>query len=124
MSEFASKWPDMKLWAITRANASLTPKVSGERDESLAEQVVISVIPAQFETAVSRFHMITAECWAPTKASGFALAVDAGFAIESAPRNSNPVVKAELNAGPNEGRDDMGNYFYSVTVLVTAHRLP
>ena len=124
MSEFASKWPDMRLWAIDRGKTVTTEKVSAERDEKLPSQVVISVVPAQVETSVSRFFMVTAECWAPSKAAGFALATDIGFALESAPRNNNPVVRADLNAGPNEDRDEAGNYFYSVTVMVIAHRLP
>lgn len=114
----------MKIWAITRADAATTVKVSAERDEDLSSQVVISVIPAQLETPVSRFFMVTAECWMPSKAAGHALATDIGYAIESAPRNGSPIIKAELNAGPNEDRDEAGKYFYSVTVLVTAHRLP
>jgi len=124
MSEFASKFPDLRLFAIARAKTATAVKVSAERDESLSAQVVISVIPAQLETAVSRFFMVTAECWSTSKALGFALATDVGFAIESSARNGNPVIKAELNAGPNEDRDEAGKYFYSVTVMVTAHRLP
>lgn len=124
MSEFASKWPDMRLWAIARAKTATAEKVSAERDEALASQVVLSVVPAQLETAVSRFFMVTAECWAVSKGAGYALATDVGYALESALRNGDPVIKAELNAGPNEERDEAGKYFYSVTVLVTAHRLP
>ena len=124
MSEFASRFPDMKLWGITRAGTATAVKVSAERDEALASQVVISVVPAQMETSVSRFFMITAECWSTSKALGFALASDVGYALESAPRDNNPVVRAELNAGPNEDRDEVGKYFYSVTVLVVAHRRP
>lgn len=124
MSEFASRFPDMKLWGITRAGTATAVKVSAERDEALASQVVISVVPAQMETSVSRFFMITAECWSTSKALGFALATDVGYALESAPRDNNPVVRAELNAGPNEDRDEVGKYFYSVTVLVVAHRRP
>lgn len=129
MSEFASKWPHMRDWALERARTATGVKVSAERDDELAQQVVISVTPAQLETAVSRFYLVTAECWdyskpLEQKSKGFDLATDVGYAIESSPRDSNPVVKADLNAGPNEDRDEAGHYFYTVTVLVTAHRLP
>lgn len=124
MSEFASKWPDMRLWAIERAKTATGAKVSAERDETLASQVVISVTPAQSETAVSRYFLITAECWAEDKAAAFDLAGDVAFAFESALRNGNPVVRSEAPSGPNEARDDAGTYFSSVTVSVIAHRLP
>ncbi|MET0886249.1 MAG: hypothetical protein ABWX92_07335 [Mycetocola sp.] len=124
MSEFASKWPDMKLWAITRAKTATAVKVSADRDDALPTQVVVSVVPAQPETSVSRFFLVTAECWAASKAAGYALAMDVGFAIESAPRTGSPVVRTDSPTGPNEDRDEAGMYFYSVTVPVVAHRLP
>jgi hypothetical protein len=124
MSEFASKWPDMRLWAITRAKTATGAQVSAERDETLTTQVVISVTPAQSETAASRFFIITAECWDVDKGAAFDLAGDVAFALESAIRNANPVVRTETPNGPNEARDEAGNYFSSVTVSVIAHRLP
>ena len=124
MSEFASKWPDMRLWAIERAKTATAAKVSAERDETLSSQVVISVTPAQSETAASRYFIVTAECWLPEKIAAFTLAGDVAFALESGLRNGNPVVRTETPSGPNEARDDAGNYFYSVSVAVIAHRLP
>lgn len=124
MSEFASKWPDMRLWAIERAKTATSEKISAERDEELISQVVVSVTPAQSETAASRFFLITGECWASDKAAAFDLASDVAFAWESALRNANPIVRTETPSGPNEARDEAGVYFSSVTVSVVAHRLP
>jgi len=124
MSEFASKWPNMRLWAIERAKTATGAKVSAERDEELPSQVVISVTPAQSETAVSRYFIVSAECWMPDKIGAFDLAGDVAFALESALRNGNPVVRTETPSGPNEARDEAGNYFYTVSVSVIAHRLP
>lgn len=125
MSEFASKWPDMLLWATTRARTQLgSIAVSAERDEKKPVQVVVSVALAQLETPVSRNCLVTLECWAATKGEAMKLASDAGYAIESAPRNSSPVVRTSLNSGPNQDRDEAGTYFFTVVVNVVAHRLP
>ena len=126
MSEFASRWPDVRLWAIARIRPTTSGvEVSAER-QALAQQVVVSVVPQQLETAVSRFYLVNIEGWDSSDKNAAAdLASDAAFQIESAPRDSSPVVKAEINSGPNENRDpDSGEYSYSVTVLVTIHRLP
>lgn len=86
-------------------------------------EVVVSVTPAQLETSASRFYFITVEAWSTSKGAGVKLAGDAAYAVESAPRTGRPLVKAELNAGPNEQRDEAGTYFYVSTVLATIHRL-
>lgn len=130
MTEFASRWPDVRLWAInTRLRPNLPgTKVSAEREEGNRRQVVVSVVPAQLETAVSRFFFVTVEAWVldangnADKAAAHDLASEAAFIIESSPRDSRPVVKAELNAGPNEHREN-GVYYSDAAVLVTVHRL-
>lgn len=116
----------MLLWATQRARSQLAAgtAVSAERDEKKAVQVVVSVTPAQLETSVSRNYLITLECWAATKGAAMQLASDAGYAVESAPRNARPVVRASLNSGPNQDRDEAGTYFFTVVVNVVAHRLP
>lgn len=125
MSEFGSLWPDVRLWAITRLRSALAGvSVSAERDESKAKQVVVSVVPQQLETTVSRFYLVTVEAWDSTdKQAAFNLSGLAAFTLESAPRKS-PLVKAALNAGPNENRDpDSGEYSYSTVVLMTFGRI-
>lgn len=125
MSEFASKWPDMTLWATVRARTVLGSgvKVSAERNEKMAKQVVVSAIPAQMETPVSRAFLVTAECWSSnSKSAALNLATDTAYALETAPRDADPVVRAEPNAGPQWDRDDAGVYYATVTVLVVAHR--
>jgi len=130
MAEFASKWPHVRRWAIDRVRASVTAdRVSAERDEKVKRQVVVSVAPSRLETAVSRQYLVTVECWALThpvtsKDDAFALCTDAAYEIESAPRNGSPIIRAEINAGPTEDRDEAGNYYYTATVLVVVHRLP
>tara|TARA_R110002051_G_scaffold1853_1_gene10146 strand:- start:12598 stop:12942 length:345 start_codon:yes stop_codon:yes gene_type:complete len=113
----------MRLWAIVRAKTATGAKVSAERDEGLESQVVISVTPAQSETTISRYFLVTAECWAADKVAAFALAGDVAFALESALRDGKPVIRTETPSGPNEERDEAGTYFSSVTVSVVAHRL-
>lgn len=124
MAEFASKWPDMRDLAIQRLKTKWpTKKISAERHREMVEQIVVSVVPAQMVTAISRNYLVTVEVWAATKADAFDLCGDAAYEIESMPRRL-PIVTAELNAGPNEQRDDVeGDYFYDATVIVTAHRL-
>jgi hypothetical protein len=130
MAEFASKWPNVRRWAIERVRASVTAdRVSAERDEKVKRQVVVSVAPSRVETSVSRQYLVTTECWALTnsvtsKDDAFEFCTDAAYAIESAPRNGSPLVRAELNAGPTEDRDQAGNYYYTATILVVVHRLP
>lgn len=130
MAEFASKWPNVRRWAITTVRAAVTAdRVSAERDEKVKRQVVLSVSPSRLETPVSRQYLVTVECWALTnsvtaKDDAFELCTDAAYAIESATRNGSPVVRAELNAGPTEDRDEAGNYYYTATVLVVVQRLP
>lgn len=130
MAEFASKWPHIRRWAINTVRASVTAdRVSAERDEKLTRQVVVSVAPSRLETAVSRQYLVTTDSWAYTnsvtaKDDAFELCTDAAYAIESAVRDGNPVVRTELNAGPTENRDEAGHYYYTATVLVVAHRLP
>lgn len=130
MAEFASKWPHMRRWAINTVRSGVTAdRVSAERDEKVKRQVVLSVSPSRLETPVSRQYLATVECWALTdpvtaKDDAFDLCTDAAYAIESASRDGDPVVRAELNAGPTEARDEAGNYYYTATVLVVAHRLP
>jgi hypothetical protein len=127
MAEFASRWPDVRLWAITRVNGTVSDAhASAERHGTLSRQVVVSAVPQQMVTVVSRAYLVTVEAWdATSKKTAQDLAQEAAFQIESAPRDCNPVVTAELNAGPNENRDpDSGVYSYDVTVLVVVHRLP
>lgn len=130
MSEFASKWPNVRRWAIERVRAAVAAdRVSAERDERLNRQVVLSAAPSRLETSVSRQYLVTVECWAyvdaaTAKDDAFELCTDAAYSIESAPRNGSPVVRAELNAGPTEDRDEAGNYYYTATVLVVVQRLP
>lgn len=129
MAEFASKWPNVRRWAIERGRTVTNKRVSAERDEKLTEQVVVSVAPSRLETAVSRQYLVTVECWKHTnpvtaKDDAFALCTDVAYAIESATRDSAPLVRAELNVGPTEDRDDAGHYYYTATVLVVVHRLP
>ena len=130
MAEFASKWPNVRkhFLPIVR-NAVTAGRVSAERDESITSQVVLSVSPSRLETAVSRQYLVTVEAWHHTnpltaKDDAHDLCADAAYAIESAPRDGNPVVRAELNTGPTEGRDEAGHYYYTATVLVVVHRLP
>ncbi len=122
MAEFASRWPDMRLWAIERLKEQITAKVSAERDESLAEQIVVSVTPAQMATSVSRTFMVTVEVWGARKKAAFDLCGEAAYILESSPRRGF-IVTTELNAGPNEQRDEAGSYYYDATVMVTASRL-
>lgn len=130
MAEFASRWPNVRRWAINTVRAAVTAdRVSAERDEKMARQVVLSVAPSRLDTSVSRQYLVTVECWATTntvtaKDDAFELCTDAAYAIESATRDANPVVRTELNVGPAEDRDEVGNYYYTATVLVVAHRLP
>lgn len=130
MAEFASRWPHVRRWAITTVRAAVTAdRVSAERDESLDTQVVVSVAPSRLETSVSRQYLVTVEAWSYanlvlSKDNAHDLCADAAYAIESAPRDANPMVRAELNAGPTEGRDEAGHYYYTATVLVVTHRLP
>ncbi|GAA1149160.1 hypothetical protein F6W69_10665 [Microbacterium oxydans] len=130
MAEFASKWPNVRRWAIERVRGAVTAdRVSAERDEKLKRQVVLSIAPSRLETSVSRQYLVTVECWAHDNAAtakddAFELCTDAAYSIESAPRSGSPVVRAELNAGPAEDRDEAGNYFYTATILVVVHRLP
>lgn len=125
MTEFANRWPDVRLLAITRLNGALPTghaKVSAERDESLGEQVVVSVVPAQMVTPVSRLFMVTVECWAADKVTAFTLCGDAAYALESSPRRGG-IVTTELNSGPNEHRDEAGIYYYDATVNWTVSRI-
>ncbi len=122
MAEFASRWPDMRLWAIGRLREELAGKVSAERDENLAEQIVVSVTPAQIVTAVSRTFMVTVEVWKQGKKAAFDRCGEAAYILESTPRRGF-IVTTELNAGPNEQRDEAGSYYYDATVMVTASRL-
>ncbi|MDF2045150.1 hypothetical protein P2P98_03170 [Microbacterium sp. Kw_RZR3] len=129
MAEFASRWPNVRRWAIGRVRNVTTARVSAERDEKLTEQVVVSVAPGRLETPVSRQFLVTVECWKHTdpvdaKEDAFDLCTDAAYEIESSPRDAAPVIRAELNVGPTEARDEAGNYYYTATVLVVAHRLP
>lgn|GEM_PF-2506166 len=120
MVEFAVRWPDMRLWAIERAKvAALAPgvRVSAERDETLTTQVVISVVPAQLETAVSRQVIVTVEAWAADKKAGFDLCQDVMFTLASTPPRG-VFVRLVGTAGPQERRDEAGHYFYSGTVTV------
>lgn len=130
MAEFASRWPNIRkhFLPIIRA-AVVADRVSAERDESKPRQVVVSVAPSRLETAVSRQYLVTVEAWSyadPVLAKDNAhdLCTDAAYSIESAPRDGNPVIRAELNVGPTEERDEAGHYYYSATILVVAHRLP
>ncbi len=130
MAEFASKWPNVRRWAIERIRTDVAAdRVSAERDEKQKRQVVVSVAPSRLETAVSRQYLVTVECWdnttpATAKDDAFGLCTDAAFAVESAPRDAAPLIRADLNAGPTEDRDDTGNYYYTSTILVVVHRLP
>lgn len=126
MTEFASRWPDVRLWAIGRVNTLGDAYASAERHEDEPRQVVVSAVPQQVVTSISRAYLVTVEAWdASSKKAAFDLAQDAAYAVESAPRDANPVVTTALNAGPNEARDpDSGEYSYAVVVRVVAHRLP
>lgn len=130
MAEFASRWPSIRRWAINTVRGAVTAdRVSAERDEKLSRQVVVSVAPSRMETSVSRQYLVTVECWAyanpaTAKDDAFDLCTDAAYAIESARRDGDPLVRAELNVGPTEARDEAGHYYYTATILVVAHRLP
>lgn len=130
MAQFASKWPHVRRWAINTVRASVAAdRVSAERDENVARQVVVSVAPSRLETPVSRQYLVTVDCWAyknsvTAKDDAFELCTDAAYAVESAARDGNPIVRTELNAGPTENRDEAGHYYYTATVLVVVHRLP
>lgn len=136
MTEFASRWPNMRRWAISRIRAAVeAQRVSAERSETLPDgaplhtQVVVSVAPSRLETPVSRQYLVTVEAWSYedavlAKDNAHDLCAEAAYEIESAPRDGNPVVRAELNAGPTENRDEAGHYYYTATVMVVAHRLP
>jgi len=127
LTEFASRWPDVRLWAVNRVKARIADSnASAERQESLARQVVVSVSPQQLETALSRIYFVSVEAWdAASKAAALKLSSDAAYELESAPRDAAPVVRASLNTGPNEFRDTAtGKYSYETVVLVVVARLP
>lgn len=130
MAEFASRWPNIRKWALGVVRSSVSAqRVSAERDEELHTQVVVSVAPSRLETSVSRQYLVTVEAWAyqdPVHAKDNAhdLCMDAAYSVESAARDGKPVIRAELNIGPSEDRDEAGHYYYTATVLVVAHRLP
>ena len=127
MTEFASRWPDVRLWAVNLLKARIADSnASAERQETLPRQVVVSVSPQQIETPVSRIYFVSVEAWdAASKAAALKLSSDAAYEIESAPRNGSPVIRAALNAGPNEFRDSAtGKYSYETVVLVVVARLP
>lgn len=127
MTEFASRWPDVRLWAINRVKARIADSTaSAERQTTLARQVVVSVNPQQIETPVSRIYFVSVEAFdATSKAAALKLSADAAYEIESAPRDGSPVVRAALNAGPNEFRDSAsGEYSYETVVLIVVARLP
>ncbi len=124
MAVFANRWPDVRLLATTRLNDhySGSPKVSAERDENLASQIVVSVTPAQLATPVSRQFLVTIECWAADKAAAFDLCSEAAYELESIPRRGF-IVTTGINAGPNEHRDEAGTYYYDATVDWTVLRI-
>jgi len=119
MVEFASRWPDFRLWAIGRCLVELAPgtSVSAERNEKLPAQVVVSAVPAQLLTPISRNVLITVETWAPGKSTALALCQDAIHAITSG-RPDGVFVRLTDVAGPNENRDEAGVYFYSATATI------
>ena len=130
MAEFASRWPNIRKWALPVIRAAVTAqRVSAERDEKLHTQVVVSVEPSRLETPVSRQYLVTVEAWsyedpALAKDNAHDLCMESAYAVESAARDGNPVIRTELNVGPSEARDEAGHYYYTATVLVVAHRLP
>jgi hypothetical protein len=126
MAEFASRWPDARLWAIDLLTTDpVVVLVSAERDNSLDQQLVVSAVWQGLETAASRACLVTVEGWdSASKKAAYDLTADAAYRVESAPRDGKPIVKAGINTGPDEVRDPQtGTYNYEAVVLVTFHRL-
>lgn len=125
-----SQWKDMELWAL----AFLKPLNTGVTFNNIAsapfpaKHVLINAIPGARVTPISRNVLLDLEVRCtkngqPWPAEENRLANDIAFQIESATRNGDPIVYAELNTGPNRVTDTAGGHeFTELTVILEIQR--
>lgn len=127
-----SLWPDMEKWAVdylTPQNAGVIVANIFIEPEGAFKQVFVTATPGPRITAITQEVRLDFEVRV-RDANGHvqlfdqqALAATIAYQIESAPRDSNPIVHAEKDTGPTRVTDPAGGpEFHELTVVVEVHR--
>lgn len=140
------RWPDIEQWfigwvtaakiaaveptltgALIRNQKPTTPKPDGTVNAQATppyRQVIIAADYGQLITPVSRYVRLRMQTWvvlangtANLKES-FDLANVAAFIAAQAPRNANPIISVEVDAGPSRVEDALTGIEYNATTLL------
>ena len=136
--QIPKRWPDMEAWFITTVKAGLTAAGETATVVNLKpaatgayRQVIVAADPGQLITPISRYVRLRVQVWSVRSNGTTADLADSrdladlvGFIVESAPRNGNPIVAAEVDAGPSRVKDtESGIEYHASNILLEVHAL-
>lgn len=139
--QIPTRWPDVEAWfigwvtpaKIVAADSTLTGVVVRNQKPTTAapyKQVIIAADYGQLITPITRYVRVRLQGWVTRDSSAadlgasFRLANTAAHIAQQAPRDSNPIVSVEVDAGPSRVKDTLtGIEYQAVTLLLEVHAL-
>jgi hypothetical protein len=140
-TQIPASWPDIEAWfigfvtpaKIAAQQPSLTGVVVRNQKPTTAapyRQIIIAADYGQNITPITRYVRIRLQAWAVKDNNvtdlyaSFDLANAAAYIAQLAPRNANPIVAVEIDAGPSRVKDTLSGIEYqAVTLLLEVAKL-
>lgn len=130
-----TRWPDVEAWFIEFVTAAKIVAVEGaltgvvvrnqkpSNGGAAYRQVVVAADYGQLVTPITRYVRVRLQSWVVANSvsdlkGSFDLANVAAFVAQSAPRDANPIVSLEVDAGPSRVIDELSGIEYQSVVLL------
>lgn len=140
-TQIPAMWPDVEAWfigfvtaaKIVTAQPSLTGvDVKNEKPATAPanyRQVIVAADYGQNITPITRYVRVRMQAWSVLNGASdfpgaFLLANTAAYIAQTAPRDANPIVSVEVDAGPSRVIDTLSGIEYqAVTLLLEVAKL-
>lgn len=134
-TQIPASWPDIEAWfigfvtpaKIVAQQSSLTGvAVRNQKPATAApyRQVIIAADYGQNVTPITRYVRVRMQAWAVKNNNTtdlkdcFDLADAATYVVQQAPRDANPIVSVEVDAGPSRVEDSVSGLEYQAVTLL------